>query len=159
MFLSNYNSPYNPLKLVLPAGLAKNTPTLLTLFSQYDFLDPTEFFDSFNNLTSHLKDFDILVRVILFLPDYRSEDDFFYFLVKTFETSFFISNFIIIPEFCTLLQSPNKRRLEIKVSLNLSLILKIILINSFFISFLYDDLFPSKVFDDDSIHPYKMPSL
>jgi len=88
IILRNFDFSNNFLKLVLKAGSASKTPLLLTIFNQYNFSGFNDFFDKFNNLTSFLSK-DILLPIILYIPDTLSYNNSFLFYIKS-PNSFFL---------------------------------------------------------------------
>jgi len=96
IILRNFNFSNNFLKLVLNAGSAKKTPLLLTIFNQYNFTtNSEEFFNKFNNLTSFLSK-DILLQVILYIPDSFSFNNSFLFYIKAPNSYFLLKKLLIL---------------------------------------------------------------
>ena len=127
LVLKNFDSSFNVLKLILPAGNASRTPLLITIFNQYNFDLYNDFFDQFNKLTSFLSS-DILLPVFLYLPDSDSTNNTFSFYIKS-PTSYFLLKKLI----------HNPKSLKISdtsciIFLNIIDLFKISLIKSIFLS-------------------------
>ena len=94
--IKSFNSSYNIIKLILPCGESQLSNNLLTNFlvENYNFLNYKDFFQDFSRLTFFLRKYNLLLRVLLYLPDSKSEDNQYYFFIKSFESSFFLKNFL-----------------------------------------------------------------
>ena len=135
IILKNFNSSFNVIKLVLPAGRAVRTPLLSTIFTQYNFELANNFFEKFNNLTNFLS-IDILLPVFLYLPDSDSIDDNFFFFIKSPTNYFLLKKLIFFP-----ILDYNNKNFSIIFFFNIVNLFKIALIKAIFLNVIIPNSF------------------
>lgn len=126
-FIQNYNSSFNSIKLILPCGPQTSNNLLINfLVESYNFLNYKDFFEEFSKVTSVFASYNLLVRVILFLsPTIPGSKSVFSFFIKSFNSSFFVKNFLL-KDFAL---SYNQRKQQvIEVTINYIILLKICII-------------------------------